>query len=149
MAATTTTISSISTVRNGSPLISITLDSGERLLVSPERVIGLAPGDELDDTAAGALRSGALLDRLEGRLLRLLAVRWRSRSELAARLATWGATETGAAQLLARLERQGLLDEQRLAADISRDLRRRGHGRVRAAFELERLEVDEEVAGEA
>jgi regulatory protein len=149
VAATTTTISSISTVRNGSPLISITLDSGERLLVSPERVIGLAPGDELDDTAAGALRSGALLDRLEGRLLRLLAVRWRSRSELAARLATWGATETGAAQLLARLERQGLLDEQRLAADISRDLRRRGHGRVRAAFELERLEVDEEVAGEA
>jgi regulatory protein len=149
VAPTTTTISSISTVRNGSPLILITLDSGERLLVSPERVIGLAPGDELDDTAAGALRSGALLDRLEGRVLRLLAVRWRSRSELAARLATWGATETGAAQLLARLERQGLLDDQRLAADVSRDLRRRGHGRVRAAFELERLEVDEEVAGEA
>jgi regulatory protein len=153
MAATTadaaaTSIHSISTPHSGSPLIAITLDSGERLLVSPDRVIGLAAGDALDGSAVEALRSGAHLDRLEGRLMRLLAVRWRSRAELAARLAGWGASEADAAELLARLERQGLLDEQRLAADISRDLRRRGHGRVRAAHELERLDVDDEIAVE-
>ncbi|MDX6594601.1 MAG: regulatory protein [Gaiellales bacterium] len=146
---TALSINSISTARSGSPLVAITFDSGERLLVSPERVIGLAPGDELDATAIVALRNGALLDRLEGRLLRLLAVRWRSRAELAGRLAGWGAPEAGAARLLDRLERQGLLDERRLAADVSRNLRRRGHGRVRAAYELERLDVDEGVAVEA
>jgi len=144
-----TTIESISTPRPGSPLIAITLASGERLLVSPARVIGLAPGDELDEPAVSALRRGALTDRLEGRLLGLLAVRWRSRAELTRRLGEWGASEREAADVLERLQRQGLLDEQRLAADVSNDLRRRGHGRVRAAHELRRLDVDEVVAADA
>jgi regulatory protein len=142
------TIESISTPRSGSPFLAVTLDSGERLLVSPERVIGLAAGDELDAAAARGLRNGAYLDRLEARLLRLLAVRWRSRGELARRLAAWGTPHAEAEQLLVRLERRGLLDEERLAGQVSRDLRRRGHGSRRTAHDLERLEVDDEVATE-
>jgi len=127
----------------------VSLESGERLLVSPERVIGLGAGDELDAAAVEALRRGALSDRLEGRLLRLLSTRWRSRAELARRLSAWGASEAEAEQLLARLESHGFLDDRRLAADVSRHVRRRGQGSVRVAYDMARLAVADEAAAEA
>lgn len=143
------TISSISTPRSGSPLVAVSLESGERLLVSPARVIGLGAGDELDAGALESLRRGALSDRLEGRLLRLLSTRWRSRAELARRLSAWGASEGEAEQLLTRLESQGFLDDRRLAADVSRHVRRRGQGSVRVAYDMARLAVADEAAAEA
>jgi SOS response regulatory protein OraA/RecX len=64
-------------------------------------------------------------------------------------LARWRVPEPNAQLLLAQLERAGLLDDSRLAGELSESLQRRGHGSLRAAHDLERLGVEHDAAAPA
>ncbi|HEY0389799.1 MAG TPA: RecX family transcriptional regulator [Gaiellales bacterium] len=138
------TVIALTASRSPGQLVSVGLDSGERFLLSTRRLaeLRLAAGDELDSRRVRELREAAEDERNEQRVLRLIAVRPRSRTELAHRLAEWQVREPRAQALLERLESAGLLDERQLAADVSEGLRRRGHGSLRAAHDLDRLAVD-------
>jgi regulatory protein len=144
-------VTSITAARGSGPLASVALSSGERHLLSAGRLaeLGLAAGDELDEGEIERLRLASADERSEQRLLRLIAARPRSRAELVRRLAQWQVPEARAALLLARLGRAGLIDDRLLAGEISASLRRRGHGSLRAAHELERLGVEPESAAPA
>jgi regulatory protein len=145
------TVVTISAARATGPLVAVVLASGERHLLSTGRLaeLGLAAGDELDGGGVERLRQASSEQRTEQRLLRLIATRPRSRAELVGRLAQWHVPEPRAQLLLAKLERAGLLDDSRLADSLSESLRRRGHGSLRVAHDLERLGVDKDVAAPA
>jgi regulatory protein len=134
----------LTAARGPGQLVSVGLESGERLLLSSRRVaeLRLAAGDQLDGPGLARLRAAAEEERLEQRVLRLLAARPRSRAELRHRLAEWGIAEEAAQSLLGRLTSAGLLDDGRVAAEVSDALRRRGHGSLRTAHELDRLGID-------
>jgi regulatory protein len=129
----------------------VALASGERLLVSTHRLagLGLARGDIVDDATLSALRRASELDRLERRLLRLVAVRARSRAELDARLQRWQVSPQDRDELLDGLTTAGLLDDEAFAHQLSGSLMRRGQGSVRAAHDMQRLGVDGERAAAA
>ena len=124
------------------------LSDGERLRVHPRRLAGshLAGGAELSAEEVERLRRDAFEDRCEQRLLRLLAMRARSRAELDRRMAGWGLTEDECGDQLERLERSGLVDDEAVAEAVSEALRRRGHGHLRASADLARIGVAEPVA---
>lgn len=129
----------------------VALASGERLLVSTRRLagFGLARGDTVDAATLAALRRASELDRLERRLLRLVAVRARSRAELDGRLQRWQVSPQDRDELLDRLTTAGLLDDEAFAHQLSGSLMRRGQGSVRAAHDMRRLGVDDERAAAA
>lgn len=145
------TVITISAARAAGPLVSVVMASGERHLLSAGRLaeLGVAAGDELDGAGLERLRQSSADQRSEQRLLRLLATRPRSRAELVRRLAQWHVPEPSAQLLLAKLERAGLLDDSRLAGELSESLQRRGHGSLRAAHDLERLGVEYDTAAPA
>jgi regulatory protein len=145
------TVVTISAARATGPLVAVVLASGERHLLSTGRLaeLALAAGDELDADGVERLRQASADQRTEQRLLRLIATRPRSRAELERRLAQWQVPEPRAQLVLAKLERAGLLDDTRLADALSDSLRRRGHGSLRVAHDLERLGVDHDVAAPA
>jgi regulatory protein len=138
----------LTAARSPGQLVSVGLQSGERLLLSTRRLaeLRLAPGDALDDRRLAELRAAAEDERLEQRVLRLIAVRPRSRAEIDRQLSAWGVDAGRAETLLGRLRAAGLLDDGAVAADVSSALRRRGHGSLRAAHELDRLGVDASTA---
>ncbi|MDX6520481.1 MAG: regulatory protein [Gaiellales bacterium] len=129
----------------------VALTSGERLLVSTRRLagLGLARDDVVDAAMLSALRRASELDRLERRLLRLVAVRARSRAELDGRLQRWQVSAKDREELLERLTAAGLLDDEAFAHQLSGSLMRRRQGSVRAAHEMQRLGVDDERAAAA
>ena len=137
--------------RRGGAAVSVRLRSGRRFVISPAQLsrMALAAGDSVDaDTAAGLVEA-ALELRTERRLLRLLAGRARSRAELEHRLAEWEVPPELGRRLLDRLHQAGLLDDSRMARELSESLARRGHGSLRAAHDLLRLGVDGEAAAAA
>jgi regulatory protein len=138
------TVTTITAARGGG-LLSVALDSGERFLITASSLsdLRIAAGDELDGDAVAALRSAERADRAHGRLLRLLSTRARSRAELERRLAGWDVDPEAAAGILGRLERAGLLDDDRFAGELSAGLQRRGQGSRRTEHDLERLGVAE------
>jgi len=139
------------TPRSGGASVSLQLRSGQRYVLAATRLseLGLAGGDPVDGETVARLTDAALEWRSERRLLRLLAQRPRSRAELERRLAAWDLPERMAQGLLDRLMRAGLLDDDRMAREVSGSLRRRGHGSRRAADDLERLGVGEAAAAAA
>jgi regulatory protein len=141
----------LTAARSPGQLVSIGLRSGERLLLSTRRLaaLRLAAGDELDDRRLAELRAAAEEERTEQRLLRLVATRARSRAEVRQHLEAWGVEAGPAEVLVARLEAAGLLDDQAVAAEVSGSLRRRGHGSLRAAHDLDRLGVEQAAASQA
>lgn len=145
------TVITISAARASGPLVSVVLASGESHRLSTARLadLRLAPGDRLDDAGVERLRQASSDERSEQRLLRLIAIRPRSRAELVRRLGQWQVPEQNAAALMGRLERAGLLDDSLLAESLSASLQRRGQGSRRAAHELERLGVERETAAQA
>lgn len=130
--------------RRGDPTVEILLASGERLRVHDRRLAehGLAAGDELDPAACAALREAATADAAERRALGLIAVRPRSRAELARRMAEWGLSEATAKAVLERLSAIGAIDDGVLAAAVVSGRRAHAYGRLRVAADLERLRVD-------
>ncbi|MDX6496166.1 MAG: regulatory protein [Gaiellales bacterium] len=144
-------VSSISASRRRGGGAEIVLGSGERLVVSTARLagFGLARDDLVEDGVVAALRTAARLDGLEQRLLRLVAIRARSRSELDRRMERWQVSADERQELLDRLTAAGLLDDRAFAHQLSASLRRRGHGSSRAAHDLDRLGVDDATASPA
>jgi regulatory protein len=134
----------LTAARSPGQLVSVGLQSGERLLLSTRRLaeLRLAAGDELDGRRLAQLRAAAEDERLEQRLLRLIAIRPRSHAEVERQLDAWGVPPHRASALVSRLRGAGLLDDGVVAAEVSSGLKRRGHGSLRAAHDLERLGVD-------
>jgi regulatory protein len=144
-------VSSISASRRRGGGAEVVLGSGERLVVSTARLagFGLARDDLIEDGVVAALRTASRLDGLEQRLLRLVAIRARSRAELDRRLARWQVAPDERDDLLDRLAAVGLLDDQAFAQQLSSSLRRGGHGSARAAYELARYGIDDVTASPA
>ena len=74
----------------------------------------------------------------------LLSRRWHFRAELNGKLSRRGYCETEINSVLERLARAGLLDDDRCAAELIRERRRRGAGRRRLAADLARRGLDDE-----
>jgi regulatory protein len=129
--------------RAGDPTVEILLTSGERLWVHDRRLAdhGLAVGAELDAAACAALRAAGAADAAERRALGLIAVRPRSRAELARRMGEWGLSEPTATAVLERLSAIGAIDDGVLAAAIVSSRRAHAYGRLRVDADLERLRV--------
>jgi regulatory protein len=131
------------TSRSGGAAVSVQLCSGERYVISALSLsaLGLAGGDPVDAETLEKLGSAAAEWRAERTLLRLLARRPRSQAEIERRLTGWDVPAEAAQRLLRRLADAGLVDDDRMAQDLSDSLRRRGHGSLRAAHDLERFGV--------
>jgi regulatory protein len=140
-----TTVAALRRGRSATASVEVELDDGRRFRVHERRVpgLGLAAGAVLDESAVARLASVARADDGERRLLRLLARRGRSRREALSRLAGWGVAGAEAQEVVDRLERAGLVDDRRLAAELAASRRRTGHGRLRVRADLHRLGVAE------
>lgn len=131
--------------------VRVRLDDGRSLAV-PEQVWQQldvrAPGP-VEPEALRRLEREAQLARLRRRALRLLALRPRSRRELAGRLSE-GADPDLVARVLSELEARGLVDDGRFAREWTRARRTaRGLGAARLRFELLRKGVDRELVEQA
>jgi regulatory protein len=138
------TVSGLRRPRPGDPTVEVLLASGGRIRIHDRRLAehGLAVGDELDPAACAALRAAGRADAAERRALRLIAVRPRSRAEIARRMGEWGLSEAGAAAVLERLSAMGAVDDGVLAAAVVSSRRAHAYGRLRVDADLERLRVD-------
>ena len=132
-----------------SPLAELVFDDGDRLRLHPRRLgdLGLRAGAELTDDDLAAVERLALADDCEQRALRLLATRSRSTAELARRMVGWGLTPDEADAVVGQLARVGVVDDDAFAIALSDQLRRRGHGHLRARADLERHGLEEDAAG--
>ena len=132
-----------------SPLAELVLDDGEKVRLHPRRLDdpGLRPGTTLTGEDMAAIERLALADDCEQRALRLLATRARSTAELERRMQVWGLTADEAAGVLDELGRLGVVDDEAFAGALSEQLRRRGHGHLRARADLERHGVAGAAAG--
>ena len=132
-----------------SPLAELVFDDGDRLRLHPRRLgdHGLRAGAELTDDDLAAVERLALADDCEQRALRLLATRSRSTAELARRMVGWGLTPDEADAVVGQLARVGVVDDDAFAIALSDQLRRRGHGHLRARADLERHGLEEDAAG--
>jgi regulatory protein len=129
--------------------IEVSLDSGERLRLDERRLLDqeLAPGIDLERACLFRLREWQRIDGAERRLLRLLARRPRSRSELAQACTRFGLGGEDSNALLDRLAGAGLIDDAALARRLADQRQASGHGRLRIAHELRRLGIDPASAG--
>jgi len=135
------TVAGLRRPRTGDPTVEVLLGSGERVRVHDRRLAEhrLAIGEELDPAACAALRDAARADSAERRALRLIAIRPRSRAELARRMGEWGLTEPATAAVLERLSAVGAVDDGVLAAAVVSSRRAHAYGRLRVDADLERL----------
>ena len=138
------TVAGLRRPRPGDPTVEVLLESGERVRVHDRRLAeqGLAVGDELDPAACAALREAGRADGAERRALRLIAIRPRSRAELARRMSAWGLSEASMGAVLERLAAIGAVDDGVLAAAVVSSRRAHAYGRLRVDADLERLRVD-------
>jgi len=145
------TVAGLRRPRPGDPTVEVLLGSGERVRVHDRRLgeQRLAVGDELDPEACDALRDAGRADSAERRALRLIAIRPRSRAELARRMGEWGLSEPTAAAVLERLSAIGAVDDGILAAAVVSSRRAHAYGRLRVDADLERLRVSEDARGVA
>jgi regulatory protein len=137
------TVAGLRRPRTGDPTVEVVLASGERVRIHDRRLAeqGLAVGDELEPAACAALRAAGRADAAERRALRLIAVRPRSRAELARRIGEWGLSENAASEVLERLSAIGAVDDGVLAAAVVSSRRAHAYGRLRVDADLERLRV--------
>lgn len=140
------TVAGLRRPRPGDPTVEVLLGSGERVRVHDRRLAEhrLGVGDELDAAACVALRDAGRADSAERRALRLIAIRPRSRAELARRMGEWGLTEEGAEAVLERLSAIGAVDDDVLAAAVVSSRRASAYGRLRVDADLERLRVSDD-----
>ena len=131
--------------------MSVELDGARWRTLPADAVLeaGLAVGLELDRRAARALARALRRRRAEDLAVQALARHDRSRASLDARLARARVPAVERADVLARGERTGLVDDVRFAATRSRQLAERGAGDQLVLADLDRHGVDERVAREA
>lgn len=146
------TITAIRTLRRGSKRRSIEID-GEPWRSAAADVIAAASIQEGDRAEPDIL--AATLSKLEPRLareraIRLLSYRDRSSKGLVDRLTEDGYPAEVSRHVVADLERIGFVDDVRYAAALVRSaVEVKRYGRERAALELVRAGIPEEIASEA
>jgi|GraSoiStandDraft_4_1057263.scaffolds.fasta_scaffold199390_2 regulatory protein len=145
------TVAGLRRPRPGDPTVEVLLGSGERVRVHDRRLAEhrLAVGDQLGPADCTALRDAGRADSAERRALRLIAIRPRSRAELARRMGEWGLTEAAAGAVLERLSAIGAVDDGVLAAAVVSNRRAHAYGRLRVDADLERLRVAEDARAAA
>jgi regulatory protein len=126
------------TARTRRRSIALRLDGKAWLRVEPEVVLELevAEGDEIDDERKAAVE--ATLGRARARLfvVRSLAVRMQSRSEMERKLAARDVPPDIARDAIDRAAGYGYIDDAALAGQLARGMRARGYGRRRAEQKL-------------
>ncbi|MEV0246155.1 recombination regulator RecX [Nocardia sp. NPDC050712] len=120
---------------------------------------GSGPGTDFDRSRKDRTPQGGTVEQAKEACLRLLAVRARSRAELAQRLATKGYTPEITEEALSRLAGVGLIDDAAFAAEwvharhtfsgkgkqaLAQELRRKGVDRADSAAALDAISSDDE-----
>lgn len=131
--------------------VTVALASGRRFRLDPRRLLDLplSPGVSIDGATVDRLERWQRQDAAERRMLRLLAIRPRSRAELERRLGELGLAEAEVGEVLGRLTAVGLIDDRAMAGAVVAGALRRGAGAMRIAADLERWGIDSETAVEA
>jgi regulatory protein len=143
------TITALRAARPGQ--VAVELDGAQWRTLPAEAVLraGLSAGRVLDRPRARLLRRE--LRRLEALSAAGRALRGRelAAAELEARLVRAGVAPRPRAEALAALDRAGLIDDRRFAADRAATLAERGYGDAWIRWDLERRGVAAEVVGPA
>lgn len=126
----------------------VVLDTGGTFRLRPDDIsaLGLQAGVDIDEAALTQVRARAERALADETVYRLLAIRPRSRRELADRLRQRGVPADVVAATIADLERGGLVDDHRFAdAWVRSRTALQPSGRARLRYELARKGVAREV----
>jgi regulatory protein len=144
-------VTAIERAIGGAPRLAVFIDGREAFTVSEDLAsrLGLRVGAEVGEEDARELRADSERVRARESALRLLAVRARSRSELADRLARKGLEPGVVSEVLDGLEEVGLIDDRAFARLwVDERLRLRPVGPRRLVHELSEKGVTREVIDE-
>lgn len=110
---------------------------------------GLKPGDQVSDQELFELIQASNARRAQEKALYLLEYRNYSKRELTEKIARTAASREAAQAAAGRMEELGLIDDRRFGEDYARELfSRKGYGARRAAQELRRKGLDQELVQE-
>lgn len=110
---------------------------------------GLKPGDQVSDQELFELIQASDARRAQEKALYLLEYRNYSKRELTEKIARTAASREAAQAAAGRMEELGLIDDRRFGEDYARELfSRKGYGARRAAQELRRKGLDQELVQE-
>jgi regulatory protein len=128
------------TARTRRRAIALRLDGKAWLRVEPEALgqLGVAEGDEIDDSRRGDVEDA--LARVRARLfvVRSLSVRMQSAAEIEKKLAARDVPPEVAHEAIERVAGYGYIDDASLAGQLARGMQARGYGRRRAEQKLRR-----------
>lgn len=110
------------------------------------RRLGVEPGIELDDERRDRLAYLADVEGARRVALRMLGTRPRSVQEMLRKLRQRGINPSAVAEVVGRLETQGLLDDREFAEHFARVRSAKGHGRSRLLTDLLARGVDRRLA---
>ena len=110
---------------------------------------GLKPGDQVSDQELFELIQASDARRAQEKALYLLEYRNYSKRELTEKIARTAASREAAQAAAGRMEELGLIDDRRFGEDYAREMfSRKGYGARRAAQELRRKGLDQELVQE-
>lgn len=110
---------------------------------------GLKPGDQVSDQELFELIQASDTRRAQEKALYLLEYRNYSKRELTEKIARTAASREAAQAAAGRMEELGLIDDRRFGEDYAKELfSRKGYGARRAAQELRRKGLDQELVQE-
>ncbi|RDI75463.1 Regulatory protein RecX-related protein [Gaiella occulta] len=114
--------------------VALRLDGKAWLRVEPDALaeIGAADGDEIDDARRIAIEEAVARTRARLFVVRSLAAKAQSVSEIERKLAARDVPEALAREAIAAAAGYGYLDDAELAGRLARGMRGRGYGRRRA-----------------
>jgi regulatory protein len=131
--------------------VAVELDGGPWRVLPAAAVVqaGVAVGSRLDRPTARELARAVRQARALSAATRSLAAGDRSQRALEQRLVRAGHSAAARAGALAALDRAGLVDDRRVAANRAELLARRGYGDAAIRVDLRRRLVDDETAADA
>ncbi len=137
--------------QTASDRVTVLLTSGEEIKTTLNVVtdLRLYAGRELDEEELAGLRAAASSARTRARALDLLSRRAMSEKELFDKLVSKGEDERAAAETVAWLVQNRLLDDESYAAALARHYTARGYGAGRVRQELQRRGLDRSLWDEA
>ena len=137
--------------QTASDRVTVLLESGEEIKTTLNVVtdLRLYAGRELDETELTRLRAATAAARTRARALDLLSRRAMSEKELFDKLVSKGEDERAAAETVAWLVQNRLLDDESYAASVARHYSARGYGAGRVRQELQRRGLDRSLWDEA
>ena len=137
--------------QTASDRVTVLLTSGEEIKTTLNVVtdLRLYAGRELDEEELAGLRAAASSARTRARALDLLSRRAMSEKALFDKLVSKGEDERAAAETVAWLVQNRLLDDESYAAALARHYTARGYGAGRVRQELQRRGLDRSLWDEA